>query len=175
MKKTLFLLFIVSVFFIYSQENPKIDKLKQEIRIPKTINEKIKLYGDIIWEYKETNLDSAFVYVHKAFSLVDEKTDAPIKAQLYSDVAGVYMLKGNFKKCQQSYLQSLSIRIKQKDTVGIGKIRANLAAVYTKYGKQNSAMANAMIAMKIFEKKGYNSYANILKSNVATIHESISN
>lgn len=167
-----FLFFFISVF---SQENKLIDSLKTKLNNKLTADEKIKIYDDLIWTYKEKSIDSSLSYSKKALKIVDNTSNKKLKAQLFSDIAGVYMLNGNLILCQKMYWKALAIREKEKDTLGIGKIKANLAVVYTRYNRLDSAMSNSLAAMKIFENKGYKGYAYTLKGNIATIYESIKN
>lgn len=173
--RTFFCAFLFCFSFVNAQESKLIDSLKLRLHDKIDNNLRIKIYGDLIWSYKERSIDSSLNYINKALKSINSSSDLKLTSQLYSDIAGVYMLNGNFEACQKMYWKSLRIRTQTKDSLGIAKIKANLAAVYTKYDRLDSAMIYGIEAMKVFESKGYIHYSNVIKSNVATIFESLKN
>ena len=174
--KTIFICFLICCQSIFTQNNQAIiDSLK--IKLNEKIDDatKAKVLGDLTWYYKESSIDSALKYGKLGLDFIKKINNKPALAQQYSDVAGVYLIKGDTKLSEEYYKNSLNIRREIKDTIGVAKINANLMAFYTKYRQPDSAMVYGLKAMEIFEDKGILNYANILKSNLASLHRSLRN
>ena len=170
---------IVLLFFItfsFSQNNKeKIEDLKKQLLSTTNDTTKAKIYSDLTWYYKEFSIDSALSYGTKGIELIQKLDIHPLLAQQYSDLAGVYMIKGDSEKSEDFYKKAYQIRTELKDTLGVAKISANLSAFYTQYQKLDSAMIYGIKAISFFEQKGISNYANIVKSNLATIYEKMHN
>ncbi|MCG1037486.1 tetratricopeptide repeat-containing sensor histidine kinase [Polaribacter sargassicola] len=176
MKKIL-LFFILSGSFLINAQNKKllIDSLKVKLNTKIDDATKAKILGDLTWHYKEFSIDSALKYGNQGLDFIKKINNKPALAQQYSDVAGVYLIKGDTKLSEAYYKKSLYIRKELKDTLGVAKISANLSAFYTQYQKLDSAMIYAIKAISFFEKKELLNYANIVKSNLASIYENMRN
>lgn len=175
--KRLLLLLILFVSFSINAQNKKalIDSLKIKLNTKIDHATKAKILGDLTWYYKEFSIDSALKYGNQGLNFIKKMNNKPALAQQYSDVAGVYLIKGDTKLSEVYYKKALYIRKELNDTLGVAKIGANLLAFYTKFGQPDSAMHYGLRAMKIFEEKGILNYANILKSNISSLHRSLRN
>ncbi|PQJ80225.1 ATP-binding protein [Polaribacter porphyrae] len=177
MKKLFFLLlflFVISTSF--SQNNKeKILNLKSQLLKTDDDSLKAKIYGDLTWYYKEFSIDSSLKYGNKGLDLLKIIDLKPLLAQQYSDLAGVYLIKGDTKLSEEYYKKASSIRKDLKDTLGVAKINANLMAFYIKFNQPDSAMIYGLNAVKIFEQKGILNYSNIIKSNLASLNKDLRN
>jgi len=176
--KKLFLsiIFVLFSFFTFSQKDKAIiDSLKLRLQENLSDTLRAKIYSDLTWYYKEYSVDSALNYGAKGIDLLKKLNIQPLLAQQYSDIAGVYMIKGDTKLSEYYFKEALMLRKELKDTLGVAKISANLSAYYTQNMKLDSAMVYAIDAMEIFEDKGILNYANIVKSNVATLYQTMRN
>ena len=173
-KKTTVSVFLLLCLSTFSFSQTKlIDSLRTRLLSEKNDTIKAKILGDLTWYNKSISIDSSLKYGNKALLLLN-KIDLPtMLAQQYSDIAGVYMLKGDMNQSKSYYFKGINIRSKLNDTLGIAKIKANLSALYTQYNQLDSAMVYGIDAMRVFEKKGHIRYANILKSNIASLYENI--
>ena len=176
MKKIAFIFLILLSLSVKSQENLKlIDSLKSQLTAQIDDTLRAKVLGDLTWYYKEFSIDSSLKYGNKGLTLLKRINLKPLLAQQYSDLAGVYMIKGDSQKSENYFKKAYKIRSELKDTLGVAKISANLSAFYTQYQKLDSAMIYAVKAISFFEQKGIINYANIVKSNLATIYETMLN
>ena len=173
-KLALLFLCLYSVTFSFSQTK-LLDSLKTELKKDLTPKQRAKIFGDLTWYYRAVSTDSSLTYGNRALNLLRTIKDDAMMAQQLSDMAGVYLFRGEIEKSKSLYLSALLLRRKNKDTLGIAKINANLSVIYQQTDKIDSAMVMSLEAMKFFEEKGIIANALIMKSNIANMYSTIKN
>ena len=167
-------LFSVSIFLLLNgtvfSQNKLLDSLKIALKKDLDATSKAKILGDLTWYYKSYSLDSSLKYGYRGISLLKTIDNKKLLAQQYSDIGTVYLLKGDLKKSKQFYLNSLNLREELKDTIGSAKILGNLAGLYQRQQKLDTAMAYSVKAIKILEQKGAKNLAIRIKSNIASMY-----
>lgn len=173
------LLTIAVILFLSSNtitaQTKLIDSLKTVLTKVKTDQEKAKVLGDLTWYYRAISTDSSLKYGNRALELLNTMNDEKALAQQLSDMGAVYLFRGDIKSSKSSYLHALRLRRKNKDTLGIAKINANLATIYQQTQQIDSAMIMSIDAMKFFEERGLLGNALIMKSNIANMYSAIKN
>ena len=169
-KKLKLFLFFWLITLQLSSQNNLIDSLKNELK--KDLNDTIraKILGDLTWYHKSTSLDSSLKYGHIGIALLESIDKKKILAQQFSDIGTVYLLKGELLQSKKFYLKSLELRKVLKDTIGSAKILGNLAGLYQRQQKLDTAMIYSIKAMKILENKGFKNNATLIKSNIASMY-----
>jgi signal transduction histidine kinase len=177
MVKKIFLLFLFLLATLSHAQNyrAKIESLKKNLAGATGDEEKATLYSDLGWYYSNVSIDSAIYYSKKAISLSNKFNNPKTTAQIYSDAGAVYFTKGDIRESKINYTQSLRLRQKIKDSVGIASSTSNLGVVYERLGQRDSAMANYIKALAYFDKVQDINKIDFLKNNIALLYEKIQN
>ncbi len=173
----LFFLNILLLFSItISAQNAQdiIDNLKAELKTNPD-EKKATIYADIAWYYATISIDSALVYSKKAISGINYMNDNAAIAQIYSDVASVYMRKSDFFISENYYNQAYDIRKKLGDTKGIAKINLNLGSVYMNSKKYKASVKSYLNALSYFENINDEQNINVIKSNLGLLNVYLKN
>lgn len=168
MRKLIILFFISLNAFA---QTPLIDSLIKETNktsIHDTI--KIKLFGDIAWEYMSSDMDKALEYANKELSLSTKiKKDADI-AQAESDIGSIYNRKSIFDTALIHYNKALVIRQKLKQDVKVAGIYTNIATVLMRQSKFEEALSINFKSLKLFEKFGDEVKQSISLGNIGNLY-----
>lgn len=115
---------------------------------------RLKLLGDIAWEFYGKDRDRALQYAGEALSLAQRMDDPARLAQACSDLAAMYGSFGGSEEALAYYQQALEIR----DRLGLEEkaagTRSNLAALYFRLGKVQQAIDMQLQALRVFEARG---------------------
>ena len=169
-KSLLVMIFFCFFSIVTFSQNKLIDSLKNELKKELTNTQRAKVLGDLTWYNRTISIDSSLKYGNKALTLLEKIDDKKMLSQQLSDMAAVYLHKGELFKSKDFYLKALKIRKTLKDTIGVAKIKGNLAAFYQRQQKLDSAMIYSIEAMRIFEQKGIKNIATRIKSNIASMY-----
>lgn len=170
MKSNHLLFVLLFICGVSSAQTKILDSLKNELKKEIPDIKRAKILGDLTWFSRTISTDSSIKYGNEALKILTKINNKPMLAQQYSDMGAVYLHKGNLAKSKDFYFKSLDIREDLKDTLGIAKIKGNLAVFYQRQQKLDSAMIYSIDAMKIFEKKGIKNIANRIKNNIAAMY-----
>ncbi|MBA4241785.1 MAG: hypothetical protein C0448_13750, partial [Sphingobacteriaceae bacterium] len=175
MKKWFYILIIYFLFCLSAlpthAQTPLIDSLIKET-LKKSIHDsvKIKLLGDIAWEYMSNDLNKSLEYANKELSLaIKLKREGDI-AQAESDIGSVYNRKSSFDTALIHYKKALNLREKLKQDVKIAGIYTNIATVFMRQSKFEEALAINFKSLKIFEKTGDELKQGITLGNIGNLY-----
>jgi two-component system NarL family sensor kinase len=131
---------------------------------------KIKLYGDIAWEFMGSDMNKALEFANKELELATKtKREADI-AQSESDIGSIYNRKSSFDTALIHYNKALSIREKLKQDVKVAGIYTNIATVLMRQSKFEEALAINFKSLKIFEKVGDEVKQAISLGNIGNLY-----
>ena len=131
---------------------------------------KIKLYGDIAWEFMGSDMNKALEFANKELKLATKtKREANI-AQSESDIGSIYNRKSSFDTALIHYNKALSIREKLKQDVKVAGIYTNIATVLMRQSKFEEALAINFKSLKIFEKVGDEVKQAISLGNIGNLY-----
>ena len=165
----LFLSFFISSF-LFAQPN-NIDSLVAKLLTEKSDENKIRLAGDICWEYLLIgNFEKALGYGNRELALAQKLEDDKSMAQAYSDLGSVYYSQGDYQNAITSYINSLQIGQKIKDFLMIGKNYNNLGAVHQRRGDNAKALDYWLKAMAVFEETNNKKAIHAILNNIAEIY-----
>ena len=122
MKLKLAILFSIISLSIVSAQQKLIDSLKTLVQTKITDSVKVKAYGDLCWYYSGISTDSAFYFGNLALNLSKKTDTLNGEAQAYNDFGIIHYKLSNFDTSNTYYKKALAIRLKNKDTLGIGSI-----------------------------------------------------
>lgn len=169
MKKLLILLFCVPLI-LPSQSNfiDSLIKVSLKPSIHDTV--KIKLFGDIAWEYMGSDMDKALEFANKELQYATKaKREADI-AQAESDIGSIYNRKSIFDTALIHYNKALVIREKLKQDVKVAGIYTNIATVLMRQSKFQEALEINFKSLKLFEKTGDEVKQAISLGNIGNLY-----
>ena len=131
---------------------------------------KIKLYGDIAWEFMGSDMNKALEFANKELELATKKKREADIAQSESDIGSIYNRKSSFDTALIHYYKALSIREKLKQDVKVAGIYTNIATVLMRQSKFEEALAINFKSLKIFEKVGDEVKQAISLGNIGNLY-----
>ena len=170
MKNILIYIIILKSFSLFSQ-NLVTDSLIKEVN-KNSIHDsvKIKLYGDIAWEYMGSDMNKSLEFANKELSLATKtKREADI-AQAESDIGSIYNRKSSFDTALIHYNKALVIRQKLKQDIKVAGIYTNIATVLMRQSKFEEALAINFKSLKLFEKVGDEIKQAITIGNIGNLY-----
>ncbi len=149
--KRYILIFLISFsFHIVSQENSKLDSLKNNLsKFTDTLL--IDALDEISWEYKYVNMDSAFAYSKKALKLSKKINFKKGIANSYNTLGSNFEYISKLDSALFYYEKSLSIKEDIKDAIGIANSLNNIGIIYDEKGDYINALETYFKALKIYE------------------------
>ena len=168
MKKLIILFFISLNTFSQTSLIDSLIKETNKTSIHDSV--KIKLYGDIAWEFIGSDMNKALEFANKELELATKtKREADI-AQSESDIGSIYNRKSSFDTALIHYYKALSIREKLKQDVKVAGIYTNIATVLMRQSKFEEALAINFKSLKIFEKVGDEVKQAISLGNIGNLY-----
>lgn len=170
MKNILIYIIILKSFSLCSQNSVTDSLIKEANKNSIHDSVKIKLYGDIAWDYIGSDMNKALEFANKELALATKtKREADI-AQSESDIGSIYNRKSSFDTALIHYNKALSIREKLKQDVKIAGIYTNIATVLMRQSKFEEALAINFKSLKIFEKVGDEVKQAISLGNIGNLY-----
>jgi signal transduction histidine kinase len=131
---------------------------------------KIKLFGDIAWEYMGSDMNKSLTFANKELDLsIKLKRDVDI-AQAESDIGSIYNRKSVFDTALIHYNKALSIRQKLNQDIKVAGIYTNIATVLMRQSKFEEALTINFKSLKLFEKVGDEVKQAISLGNIGNLY-----
>jgi two-component system NarL family sensor kinase len=170
MKNILIYIIIFKSFSLFSQNSVTDSLIKETNKTSIHDSVKIKLYGDIAWEFMGSDMNKALEFANKELELATKtKREADI-AQSESDIGSIYNRKSSFDTALIHYNKALIIREKLKQDVKVAGIYTNIATVLMRQSKFEEALAINFKSLKIFEKVGDEVKQAISLGNIGNLY-----
>lgn len=169
----IYILFCLSALLTHAQA-PLIDSLIKET-LKKSIHDsiKIKLLGDIAWEYMSNDLNKSLEFANKELSLATKLKREGDIAQAESDIGSIYNRKSAFDTALIHYNKALSLREKLKQDIKVAGIYSNIATVLMRQSKFEEALAINFKSLKLFEKTGDELKQSIALGNIGNLYHEL--
>ncbi len=170
--KSVKLSYILLVVFInvMSAQNKLTDSLISVLNKTVVDSQKVKLYGDISWEFMSSDINQSLLYAEKELELAVKINSEKDVAQAESDIGSIYNRKGDFSSALMHYNKALVIRQKLKQPIKIAGIYTNIATVLMRQNKQKESLEINFKTLKIFEElKDENKQALVL-GNIGNLY-----
>jgi len=146
MKKIALSLFFF-FFCLYVQAQNK-EELLSILKKTKSDTAKVGILRTLLYQYWETNLDSAALFGNQALELSQKAKFKRGIAQSYSDLGNIELKQGNYKKSLSHHQDALKLEEKSKDKKAVSFSYSNLGSVYGAQGKHKEALESFS---KVFE------------------------
>jgi two-component sensor histidine kinase len=130
---------------------PAIDSLYQLYMEELPEKERLVVANSLSRELAFINPDSSQFYGEEAIRIAKELQDSSQLALAYLNTAVSFHVRGRFNEAVTLYNETLSLRIAENDSMGIGAVSNNLGAAYTSLGNYPKAleMLNLSYELKI--------------------------
>ena len=152
-KKSIFLL--VSMLFqfnLFTQNSTHLDSMLQAAKTQKGL-ELIENLNEISWEFKNSNIDSAFYYARRSLEAAKDLKDKKAIASSYNSLANCFDGNGSLDSAQYYHQKSLDIKLEIGHTIGAANSYNNLGIVYDLKGDFDLSLENYFKALEIYEKE----------------------
>jgi signal transduction histidine kinase len=150
MRHYIFLIFIIFSSHNYAQNSTRLDSLINRLESA-TDRERAKLYNEISWEFRNSNVDSALVYAKKSLSVSRSINDKKSEAAAYNSIANSHEANSEIDSALAYHQKSLKLKVEINDTLGIGDTYNNIGIIYDTKGDYAAALKNYFNALKIYE------------------------
>lgn len=145
-------LFFCLFTFLGNAQNKRLDSLIQLSKKEKDTT-LVQVLNEISWEYKNSNLDTAFYYAKIALSKALKLDNKKLIAQSFNSIGSVYLSKSDSDSAIYYHQKSLDLKIEIKDSIGIADSYNNLGIIFDEKGDYLKALQNYFKALKIYEEK----------------------
>ncbi len=170
-KYLLLLILLLSPFlFASAQDKAQIAALEKALAKTNDDNTKVKLFGDLCWNYSFISFDKALYYGNQELATAQKLKNDTTIALAYSDLGIAYNRGGNFKQALVSYEQSLALRKKLKLNDKVAGTLSNIATIYEHQGNYLKAIQYMNNALKIYTALKDEQHEAILLSNIGTLY-----
>lgn len=178
-KIVLYSLLLLAGHFGWSQQTT-IDSLKRVFKVTKTDTAKVNLYNHLAFEFKESNLDSAFYYATKAEAFARKiKYDngiatAAINKGNVNIILGEYADgKKSFRKAQAIFEKLLDDDSENKNfKSGLARSHASLGVIFSQESNYYEAIENYEKALKIYIEIDQKSSVSKAYNNIGIVYKS---
>jgi len=172
MKFTLsfFLLFIGLINLTKAQDQHKLDSLENVFRSSKDDKLKLKISGDLCWDYGSINFDKALFYGKAELDLAQKLKDSAAVALAYSDIGNTYTRVNNLKEALNYHLKSFALRDKLGLKAKAAGSISNIAVIYKQLGNYKEALAYMYRSLKIYEDAGDEQKQALVLGNIANVY-----
>ncbi|RKS03513.1 tetratricopeptide repeat protein [Flavobacterium sp. 102] len=185
--KTILKLTILFNCIIYSSishsQNTTIDSLKKVIRITKIDTSKVNIYNQLSFEFKESNLDSAFFYAQKAVNLSEKIKYNNGLANGYINQGNTNIILGNYKearnafeKAKNTFEKLLKDDEKNKSIKnGLARSYASLGVIFSQESNYYAALENYQKALHIYQEIDQKNSVSKAYNNIGVVYKSQGN
>jgi two-component system NarL family sensor kinase len=160
------LFFLLIAFNVDAQDMHVIDSLNTVFKNEKVDTVKVRLLGDISWQYRTNDLKKALEYTDKVQELA-QKLNYPYGLSKAYILSGIYnTMGGNFTDAESSYVKAKKIREQMGDSEGVAAVLHDIGTVYLFKGDYDNALDYLLQSLRIEEHHGTKqtiaeSYVNI--------------
>lgn len=147
-----FFLLIFSFSSLTSQNNKQLDSLLKVSKTQKAYK-LIKTLNEISWEFKNSDIDSAFYYARKSLRVSKDLKDKKAIASAYNSLANCFDGNGTLDSAQYYHQKSLDLKLAIGHKVGAADSYNNLGIVFDLKGDFDRSLENYFKALKIYEEE----------------------
>src|ERR1700761_4758309 len=155
MKKTCFILFLLTSTLIASAQKKLTDSLYKNLAKANTDTARFNALVGLCNYYYIAYPDSAIIFGQKAYETAEKNNWQLAEARSYNGIANAYGEMGDYVKSIQYYLKALKFNEKVRSVYGIATVDNNIGATYIQsgdYAKADPYLKEAARQMDILKK-----------------------
>ncbi len=163
-------LLLICAFNSFAQSSKLTDSLILLAEQSQDEKQKLKIYGDLSWQFSTRNYDKAVHYGNLALSLAEKLKDSSAIALAYSDLGNANLRVNNLKEALDFHLRALSLR----ESLGLkaqaaGSI-SNISIIYKQMGNFKDALVYMHKSLKIYENAKDENKQAIVLANIGNVY-----
>jgi class 3 adenylate cyclase/Tfp pilus assembly protein PilF len=167
---TLFLIFLFSVQYTFSQERSRTDSLERVLITAKEDTSKVNTLNALSRAYWERqNLDKAQQPANLALKLSQEINFKKGEADAYNNSGTIFYFQGDYSQAIKAYTASLQLYKNINNIKGISTQYNNLGIVFTAKGEYNKAIENYKASLELKRSLGDKKGEADLINNIGVI------
>jgi signal transduction histidine kinase len=143
---------ITTICFSQNQKNNVLDSLLQISKSQKEF-ELVNTLNEISWEFKNSDIDSAFYYARKSLETSKKLKDGKSIASSYNSLANCFEAIGKLDSATVYHQKGLDLKLEIGHKIGAADSYNNLGIVYDLKGDFALALENYFKALKIYEEE----------------------
>ncbi len=175
-KHILFLFyFIIICSSAFSQNQIKIDSLKNTLKHSSDNFQKVKLLNELCWIQRNTNTDSALFYGTRALELADSIGDIENKIKALSFTGVVYRNKGIYAKALELYYEGEKLAKQTNNYEQLTYAYINIGNIYIYLDEFNQAFKFLEKALEISKNNNNTLQQGYIYYNISLVYTKLGN
>ncbi|MEM7372313.1 MAG: tetratricopeptide repeat protein [Bacteroidota bacterium] len=169
------ILFLILLFFLAAirpvvASSPILDSLEVSLQLAKSDTQKVILYNQLAWEYKDQDLEKADEFVKKAIQLADRKAFRKGLAMGYKNKGVISLYQGEMEEAKQ-YLNDAILQFEILHDKGQkANTLNNLGMYWQMIGNNREALAHFEASAAIREVLGNEKWIGNSCNNLGVMH-----
>ncbi|MES2417847.1 MAG: sensor histidine kinase [Bacteroidota bacterium] len=171
MKYTLsFVFFLAFLGQAKAQSQRMLDSLENIVQHTGNAQLKLKILGDLCWNYSTVNFDRALSFGQAELQLAEQLKDTASIALAYSDIGNTYTRANHLQEALSFHLKSYTLREKLGLKAKAAGSISNIAVIYKQLGKYKEALSFMHRSLKIYEEAGDESKQALVLGNIGNVY-----
>ncbi len=158
-----------------TEQEAKVDSLKQIIVTTKHDTTSIKTYLNIGYIYKYVIPDTALYFYNKALKLSQKVSNKKFESKSLNYIGIFHQYMGNYSKAIKYYLKSLKICEELDDKKEMANCYYNIGIIHTKQGNFEKAIEYYLGSIKIRKEIGDRNGISASYNNIGIVYENQGN
>ncbi|RCH55525.1 hypothetical protein DJ568_06430 [Mucilaginibacter hurinus] len=157
-------------FIAVAQDKSKIAALEEQLAEAKSDSERLRLIGDLCWNYSFISFDKALDYGNRELDLAQKMKNDTAIALAYSDIGIVHTRANNLQDALTNHQKSYDLRKKLGLKDKMAGSLSNLGVIYKHLGKLDRAIQYMMEALHIYSELGDEAKEATLLNNIGKFY-----
>lgn len=137
---TLTICFLILILTKASAKDSIPQLLSKLKKVPK--QEKITIYQDLAWEYKNVDLDSSIYFIEKAYKAFYPQNQISEKLETLMVYGTIEKNKGNYKRASELFFEALELGNSSNPPLDVSTVFFNLSNLYGVLEDQEKAISS---------------------------------
>ncbi|RYY35159.1 MAG: tetratricopeptide repeat protein [Sphingobacteriaceae bacterium] len=161
---------MLQLFNVAAQDKAQIASLEEKLAATTNNNEKLRLLGDLCWNYSFISFDKALYFGKQELELAQKIKNDTIVALAYSDIGIVHTRANNLREALANHKKAYELRKKLGLKDKMAGSLTNLAVIYKQLGNYDMAISNMTEALQIYTAAGDEAKQAILLNNIGKFY-----
>lgn len=166
-----FILFAAMLFSIVARAGGDIDSLEFQIKKSSSATEKVNIYNELGFLYRNTDISKALEYTQLGLELSINNNYKPGEIQSYIVLGIIYKNTGSYEKATSFLMQGLKIAEEVNDKAKISSCLNNLGSIYQIQRNYSTALDYYKKSLDLEEYLGNKEQKSIRLYNIGAVYE----
>ncbi len=168
--KYIIVLLLQYPLFTFSQTKKINDSLENVLNNSLDDKLKLKIAGDLCWNYSTQNFNKALYFGKTELALAQKLNDSTAIALAYSDLGITYTRVNNLKEALNYHIKAFKLREQLGLKIKAAGSTSNIAVIYKQLGNYNDALEYMYKALKIYETVGDEPKQALVLGNMGNVY-----